>query len=145
MTMSMSLRMGTIVCQYSTPLECLSPQLACGATGKEKLSYPHGITIDQDGFLYVCDDSNNRIQVFWIYPHLVQITMTTNSLVVLLINLMNTWSPWQQLVLLVILINNEHIHHCVLQWLFVLLCTYHINYWVCFTCSLVGNYFINAS
>ena len=29
-----------------------------------ELSQPRGITIDQDGFLYVCDCGNNRIQVF---------------------------------------------------------------------------------
>ena len=29
-----------------------------------ELRNPRGITIDQDGFLYVCDGSNNRIQVF---------------------------------------------------------------------------------
>ena len=29
-----------------------------------ELSHPRGIAIDQDGFLYVCDTWNNRIQVF---------------------------------------------------------------------------------
>ena len=32
--------------------------------GEGELQYPYGITTDQDGFLYVCDSSNNRIQVF---------------------------------------------------------------------------------
>ena len=32
--------------------------------GEGELQYPDGITTDQDGFLYVCDNGNNRIQVF---------------------------------------------------------------------------------
>ena len=32
-------------------------------SSREELKYPRGITIDQDGFLYVCDSSNS-IQVF---------------------------------------------------------------------------------
>ena len=32
--------------------------------GEGELQYPVGITTDQDGFLYVCDCLNNRIQVF---------------------------------------------------------------------------------
>ena len=32
--------------------------------GGGDLQYPNGITTDQDGFLYVCDTHNNRIQVF---------------------------------------------------------------------------------
>ena len=33
-------------------------------SGEGKLSYLCGITTDQDGFLYVCDNFNNHIQVF---------------------------------------------------------------------------------
>ena len=33
-------------------------------SGEGELYYPRGITTDQDGFLYVCDYLNNRIQVF---------------------------------------------------------------------------------
>ena len=33
-------------------------------SGEGELQYPRGITTDQDGFLYVCDVYNNRIQVF---------------------------------------------------------------------------------
>jgi len=33
-------------------------------SGEGELYYPTGITIDQDGFLYVCDTSNNHIQMF---------------------------------------------------------------------------------
>ena len=32
-------------------------------SGEEELSNPCGIAIDEDGFLYVCDSRNNRIQV----------------------------------------------------------------------------------
>ena len=32
--------------------------------GEGELEYPRGITTDQDGFLYVCDAGNDRIQVF---------------------------------------------------------------------------------
>ena len=32
--------------------------------GEGDLEYPRGITTDQDGFLYVCDTGNHRIQVF---------------------------------------------------------------------------------
>ena len=32
--------------------------------GEGELGFPRGITTDQDGFLYVCDSLNNRIQVF---------------------------------------------------------------------------------
>ena len=33
-------------------------------SGEGELKCPRGITTDQDGFLYVCDSLNNRIQVF---------------------------------------------------------------------------------
>ena len=32
--------------------------------GKGELCYPAGITVDSDGYVYVCDQGNNRIQVF---------------------------------------------------------------------------------
>ena len=32
--------------------------------GKGDLCYPAGITMDSDGYVYVCDQGNNRIQVF---------------------------------------------------------------------------------
>ena len=32
--------------------------------GEGELNNPKGITTDQDGFLYVCDTSNNHIQMF---------------------------------------------------------------------------------
>ena len=32
--------------------------------GKGELCYPAGITMDSDGYVYVCDQGNNRIQVF---------------------------------------------------------------------------------
>ena len=32
--------------------------------GEGELENPNGITTDQDGFLYVCDTGNNRIQIF---------------------------------------------------------------------------------
>ena len=32
--------------------------------GEGELDFPRGITTDQDGFLYVCDTGNDRIQVF---------------------------------------------------------------------------------
>jgi len=43
-----------------------------GKGGREgELNSPKGITTDQDGFLYVCDTSNNRIQMFeqYIFVH----------------------------------------------------------------------------
>ena len=33
-------------------------------SGEGELEQPHGITTDRDGFLYVCDTDNNRIQIF---------------------------------------------------------------------------------
>ena len=33
-------------------------------SGRGKLKYPWGIAIDRDGFVFVCDNENNRIQVF---------------------------------------------------------------------------------
>ena len=33
-------------------------------SGRGELSYPHGIVINQDGFVFVCDENNKRIQVF---------------------------------------------------------------------------------
>lgn len=33
-------------------------------SGAGELNYPWGITVDQDGFLFICDSKNNRIQVF---------------------------------------------------------------------------------
>jgi len=33
-------------------------------SGEGELEFSHGITTDQDGFLYVCDTENNRIQIF---------------------------------------------------------------------------------
>ena len=33
-------------------------------SGRGELSSPRGIAVDQDGFVYVCDPDNNRIQVF---------------------------------------------------------------------------------
>ena len=37
-----------------------------GKAGSEagELNYPWGITVDHDGFLFICDSKNNRIQVF---------------------------------------------------------------------------------
>ena len=32
--------------------------------GPHALSNPVGLSADQDGFLYVCDHGNNRIQIF---------------------------------------------------------------------------------
>jgi DNA-binding beta-propeller fold protein YncE len=31
---------------------------------KGELCYPVGVAIDRDGFVYICDQGNNRIQVF---------------------------------------------------------------------------------
>ena len=33
-------------------------------SGRSELNNPYGIAIDQDGFVFVCDTGNNRIQVF---------------------------------------------------------------------------------
>ena len=33
-------------------------------SGSGELQYPFGIAIDQDGFVFVCDTGNSRIQVF---------------------------------------------------------------------------------
>ena len=33
-------------------------------SGRGKLNYPFGIAVDQDGFVYVCDAGNKRMQVF---------------------------------------------------------------------------------
>ena len=33
-------------------------------SGRSELNSPRGIAIDQDGFVFVCDEGNNRIQVF---------------------------------------------------------------------------------
>ena len=37
-----------------------------GKEGSDRgeLKHPYGIAIDQDGFVFVCDIGNNRIQVF---------------------------------------------------------------------------------
>lgn len=40
-----------------------------GTLGKEgsgagELNYPWGVAVDQDGFLFICDSKNNRIQIF---------------------------------------------------------------------------------
>ena len=32
--------------------------------GSGELNNPYGIAIDQDGFVFVCDTGNNRVQVF---------------------------------------------------------------------------------
>ena len=32
--------------------------------GRGELRFPRGIAIDQDGFVFVCDAGNKRIQVF---------------------------------------------------------------------------------
>ena len=33
-------------------------------SGRGDLNNPYGIAINQDGFVFVCDEGNNRIQVF---------------------------------------------------------------------------------
>ena len=33
-------------------------------SGRGELNSPRGIAVDQDGFVYVCDNGNRRIQVF---------------------------------------------------------------------------------
>ena len=33
---------------------------------------PHGIAVDSNGLVYVCDSSNSRIQVFKIYSFVTQ-------------------------------------------------------------------------
>ena len=33
-------------------------------TGEGELKHPWGVCVDKDGFVYVCDNSNNRVQVF---------------------------------------------------------------------------------
>ena len=33
-------------------------------TKRGDLCYPVGVTVDRDGFVHVCDEGNNRIQVF---------------------------------------------------------------------------------
>ena len=33
-------------------------------SGRGELNFPHGIAIDHDGFVFVCDNDNNRVQVF---------------------------------------------------------------------------------
>ena len=33
-------------------------------SGRGELNNPYGIAIDQDGFVFVCDTGNNRVQVF---------------------------------------------------------------------------------
>ena len=52
---------------------CVSVFHTCGTflhsfgkfgSGKGELKIPYGIAIDQDGFVFVCDCYNNRIQVF---------------------------------------------------------------------------------
>ena len=38
--------------------------LCKGGAGEGELNYPWGIAVDQDGFLFVCDSKNSRIQIF---------------------------------------------------------------------------------
>ena len=53
---------------YRVSVFCTSGEFAhyFGKTGsgRGELSVPYGIAIDQDGFVFVCDTGNNRIQVF---------------------------------------------------------------------------------
>ena len=39
-------------------------------SGEGKLRYPHGITIDEDGFVYVCDTNNSCVRVFLFPCHM---------------------------------------------------------------------------
>ena len=38
--------------------------LCKGGSGEGELNYPWGIAVDKDGFLFICDYKNNRIQIF---------------------------------------------------------------------------------
>ena len=38
--------------------------LCKGGSGEAELNYPWGIAVDQDGFLFICDSKNSRIQIF---------------------------------------------------------------------------------
>ena len=38
--------------------------LCKGGSGDGEVNYPWGIAVDQDGFLFVCDSKNSRIQIF---------------------------------------------------------------------------------
>ena len=38
--------------------------LCKAGSGEGELNYPCGIAVDQDGFLFICDSKNNRIQIF---------------------------------------------------------------------------------
>lgn len=38
--------------------------LCKGGSGEGELNYPWGIAVDQDGFLFICDSKNSRIQIF---------------------------------------------------------------------------------
>ena len=38
--------------------------LGKGGSGAGELNYPWGIAVDQDGFLFICDSKNSRIQIF---------------------------------------------------------------------------------
>ena len=33
-------------------------------SGRGELNSPYGLAVDKDGFVFVCDSNNNRIQVF---------------------------------------------------------------------------------
>ena len=33
-------------------------------SGPGELRHPHGVVVDTDGFVYVCDLFNNRVQIF---------------------------------------------------------------------------------
>ena len=135
MTMSMLLRMGTVVCQYSTHLETLSPHLAGGAVEKENWVTHVGSPLTRMGS---CMSVTVRTIAFKYFEHI------------------HTWSTWQQFMLFVLLVDNQHIHaSCVYSGYFVLLCSYSTIFLIMSTLFLqcwlylllpllIGNHLINT-
>ena len=41
----------------------------CEGKGRGEFSSPTGIAVDMDGFVYVCDSSNDCVQVFWVFSY----------------------------------------------------------------------------
>ena len=54
---------GHTVSVFTTDGDYVNTFGQCGS-GHDDLRNPHGVCVDKDGFVYVCDYSNNRLQIF---------------------------------------------------------------------------------
>ena len=55
---------GNSVVVFTTEGDCVATLGRCKGSAQGNFNCPMGVFVDEDGYVYVCDTGNNRVQVF---------------------------------------------------------------------------------